>query len=129
MSKTDKPAKALMFGYTRCSTEDQVESRNGLEAQRAAIDAAAECRGWAIEHFADEGKSGKYVNTHLREALELLACGQGNGLVVTKLDRLARSVIHASEIIERANQQGWSLVVLDMKDGSSPNCTRLVAAD
>jgi DNA invertase Pin-like site-specific DNA recombinase len=46
--------------------------------------------------------------------LGLLACGQGDGLVVAKMDRLARSVLHASEIIEQATKQGWSLVILDM---------------
>jgi len=127
MSRTVEPAKALMFGYTRVSTEEQAESRNGLEAQAAAIDAAAECRKWAVEHFSDEGKSGKYVNEGLREVLGLLASGQGDGLVVTKLDRLARSVIHASEIIERANEQGWSLVVLDMNLDLTTASGRMIA--
>jgi DNA invertase Pin-like site-specific DNA recombinase len=108
-------ASALFFGYSRVSTEEQAESRNGLDAQLATIDAEADRRGWAIEHFADEGKSGKDINENLREVLGLLACGQGDGLVVAKMDRLARSVLHASEIIEQATRQGWSLVILDMQ--------------
>ncbi|WP_131815123.1 recombinase family protein, partial [Mycolicibacterium holsaticum] len=91
-----------MFGYSRCSTEEQAEKRNGLEAQRVAIDAEAERRGWAIEHFADEGASGKYINEQLRQVLGLLAAGQGDGLVVAKMDRLARSVGHADEILQAA---------------------------
>lgn len=104
----------LFFGYSRVSTEEQAEHRNGLEAQRAAIDAEAERRGWCVEHLADEGKSGKDINEGLREALELLASGQGDGLVVAKMDRLARSVGHAVEILQLAERQGWSLVVLDL---------------
>jgi DNA invertase Pin-like site-specific DNA recombinase len=50
-------ANALFFGYSRVITEEQAESRNGLDAQVATIDAEAERRGWVIEHFADEGKS------------------------------------------------------------------------
>jgi hypothetical protein len=40
---------------------DQAESRNGMEAQRAVIDSEAKRRGWAVEHFADEGVSGKVI--------------------------------------------------------------------
>ena len=106
--------RPLMFGYTRVSTEEQADSRNGLEAQREAIDAEAQRRGWDVEHFADEAASGKYINANLREALVLLASGQGDGLVVAKMDRLARSVGHAVEILEVAQRQGWALVVLDL---------------
>ena len=37
-------------------------------------------RGWDVEHFADEAASGKYINGNLREVLQLLASGQGDGL-------------------------------------------------
>lgn len=67
------------------------------------------------------------MNDGLRAALDLLATGQADGLVVTKLDRLARSVIHASEIIERANEQGWSLVVLDMDLDLTTAAGRMIA--
>ena len=39
-------------------------------------------------------------------------------LVVSKLDRLARSVQHPGQIIERVNDAGAALVVLDM--GGAP---------
>lgn len=104
----------LFFGYSRVSTAEQADLRNGLEAQREAIDAEAARRGWCVEHVADEGKSGKDINEGLREALTLLASGQGDGLVVAKMDRLARSVGHAVEILQLAERQGWSLVVLDL---------------
>jgi len=74
-----------MFGYTRVSTEEQAEKRNGLEAQRAAIDTEAERRCWDVEHYADEGASAKYINANLREVLRLLASGQGDGLIVAKM--------------------------------------------
>ncbi len=90
-------------------------SRNGLEAQRAAIEAEAQRRGWDVEYFSDEGASGKYINGGLREALQLLASAQGDGLVVAKMDRLARSIINAADVIERASEQGWNLVVLDLR--------------
>jgi DNA invertase Pin-like site-specific DNA recombinase len=108
---TDEP---LFFAYERVSTEEQAESRNGLESQHSTIDAEATRRGWTVEHYADEGASGKYIHPKLREVLELLATGQGDGLIVAKMDRLARSIINAANIIEAAHEQGWSLVVLDL---------------
>jgi DNA invertase Pin-like site-specific DNA recombinase len=111
---TRKTQRPLMFAYTRVSTEEQAEKRNGLEAQRAAIDAEAKRRGWDVEYRTDEGASGKYINEGLREVLQLLVSGQGDGLVIAKMDRLARSIINAADIIQRANEQGWSLVVLDL---------------
>ena len=119
--------RQLMFAYARCSTEEQAEKRNGLEAQRDAIDTEAHRRGWDIEHYADEGVSGKYSNKKLREVRQLLASGQGDGLVVSKMDRLARSIINAADIMERANCQGWSLVVLDLGVDLTTASGRLIA--
>ena len=40
---------------------------------------------------------------------------------MAKLDRLARSVVHAAEIMEAARAQGWNLIVLDLgMDLSTP---------
>jgi DNA invertase Pin-like site-specific DNA recombinase len=103
----------LMFGYSRVSTDEQVAGY-GLDAQRHAIDDQSARRGWAVEHFADEGVSGKVVGPQLQEVLQLLVSGQGDGLVVAKLDRLSRSIVNAANIIESAPAQGWSLVILDL---------------
>ena len=125
MSSTQtQAARPLMFAYTRVSTEEQADSRNGLEAQVEAINVEAARRDWDVEHFGDEGASGKYINAGLREALQLLASGQGDGLIVAKMDRLARSIINAADIIERANEQGWNLVVLDLGVDLTTDCRR-----
>lgn len=96
---TREPKQQLMFGYTRVSTDEQV---NGycLEAQRNTLDQEAVRRGWTVEHFADEGVSGKAIGPNLQEVLQLLSSGQGDGLVVAKLDRLSRSIVNAANIIE-----------------------------
>jgi len=103
-----------VIGYGRVSTEEQADSGLGIEAQRASIDREAGRRGWAVTWRVDEGCSGKQTNPELRQALELLASGQAEALVVAKMDRLARSVAHASDIMELARSQGWNLVVLDL---------------
>ena len=114
MSATPKLQGGLMFGYTRVSTEEQAATGNGLEAQRATIVAEAERRGWDVEYHTDAGVSGKVIGPSLREVLQLLANGQGDGLVVAKLDRLSRSIINAANILDAALAQGWSLVILDL---------------
>jgi DNA invertase Pin-like site-specific DNA recombinase len=124
---TEVSGDKLFFSYTRVSTEEQAEKRNGLEAQRATIDAEAERRGWAVEHYTDAGVTGKVIGPKLREVLELLAFGQGDGLVVAKLDRLSRSIVNAASIIAAAQAQGWSLVVLDLGVDLTTAAGRMVA--
>lgn len=105
----------VLIGYVRVSTEEQADSRLGIEAQEAALVAEAERRGWELTILRDEGLSGSQVNPGLRNALEQLSAGLADGLVVTKLDRLARSVVHAADIMERARTQRWSLIMLDVQ--------------
>lgn len=127
MSAARNPQGTHMFGYCRVSTEEQAERRNGLEAQCATIDGEAERRGWAVEHYTDAGVSGRVIGPRLREVLQLLASGQGDGLVVAKLDRLSRSIVNATNIIEAAQAQSWSLVVLDLGVDLTTAAGRMVA--
>lgn len=124
MGNVDDP---VFFAYSRVSTEEQAESRNGLEAQRAAIDEEADRRGWTVEHYADEGVSGKVIGPELQKVLQLLSTGQGDGLIVAKLDRLSRSIINAAHIIEQANRQGWAIVLLDLGVDLTTAAGRMVA--
>lgn len=124
MKTTGQP---VFIGYSRVSTEEQADRRNGLEAQHAVISAEAQRRGWLIEHVTDAGVSGKNIGPQLRKALDLLASGQADGLVVAKLDRLSRSIINASNILEAAQSQAWSLVVLDMNLDLTTAAGRMMA--
>lgn len=123
MSKADQGTRPVTrcLAYLRVSTEEQARTGNGLDAQLETVTAEAERRGWTVEVIADEGASGKNVNPGLRLALEQLATGRADALIVPKMDRLARSVLHASDIMERARVQGWDLVVCDLAmDLSTP---------
>lgn len=111
-----------VIGYRRVSTDEQAESGHGLDAQRTTIEEQAERKGWTVEWRQDEGRSGKQINPGLREALDLLRLGLADALVITKVDRLARSVVNAADIMQAAQQQGWSLIVLDLgMDLSTPS--------
>lgn len=111
-----------VIGYRRVSTQEQASSGHSLDAQRSAISEHAALKGWSVDWKADEGATGRKVNPGLREALELLRTKQADALVVTKMDRIARSVLNAADIMRAAQDQGWSLIVLDLgMDLSTPS--------
>src|SRR5438128_58920 len=103
-------------GYVRVSTDEQATSGLGLAAQRTAI--RSECHRRGIPLFRileDRGVSAKNLGRPaLQEALALLEGGDANVLVVSKLDRLTRSVHDATGLLLQAERQGWALVALDV---------------
>jgi len=117
--------RALMnvVAYARVSTAEQSDSGLGMDAQRARITEEAQRRGWHVTWAVDEGLSGAAANRPgLAAALALLATHQAHALVVAKMDRLARSVLQASDILETARKQKWSVIVLDLgMDLSTPH--------
>ena len=93
----------MLIGYARTST---LEQRAGLEAQERDL------KEYGCEKLFTEQVSSVAERDQLEEALSSLRAG--DKLVVSKLDRLARSVQHLGQIIERINSAGASLVILDM---------------
>ena len=84
----------LLIGYARVSTDEQ-----DLTAQRNALDALDALGVSADRVYVDHGLTGtKRDRPGLREALA--ACRAGDTLVVTKLDRLARSLPDARDIAD-----------------------------
>jgi DNA invertase Pin-like site-specific DNA recombinase len=80
----------MLIGYARCSTDNQ-----DLTAQRDALTALGVKRD---RIYIDHGLIGTTRDRPgLREALA--ACRAGDTLVVTKLDRLARSLPDARDIV------------------------------
>lgn len=104
-----------IVAYIRVSTDEQAVSGLGLGAQRAAIEAEAVRRGLPIVAWhTDAGISGKSLDRPgLTAALADLDAGKGSVLVVSKLDRLSRSVHDATGLLLRAERAGWGLVALD----------------
>ena len=118
-----------VIGYVRVSTNEQADSRAGLEAQRAAIEAECRRRGWTIvEIIQDAGYSAKDLKRPgIKRALEELDRGRADALVVAKLDRLSRSMTDFSKLMERATKENWALVALDCDvDTSTPAGEALV---
>lgn len=113
-----------VVGYVRVSTGEQADSGAGLEAQRQAIAAEAERKGWRLIHvYEDAGASGKSMNGRhgLERAIDAVERGEADALVVSKLDRLSRSLLDFAALMERGRRRGWNLVALDLGvDTSTP---------
>jgi DNA invertase Pin-like site-specific DNA recombinase len=103
------------IGYVRVSTAEQRDSGAGLEAQRRAILAECERRGWElVEVIEDRGYSAKDLKRPgIRAALDALRGGDARALVVAKLDRLSRSMLDFTALMAQAQKQSWALVALD----------------
>jgi DNA invertase Pin-like site-specific DNA recombinase len=118
----------VFIGYVRVSSREQAAGGHSMEAQRRAIRAWAEQRGVNVEIYEDPAYSGRDVNRpRYKQALELLARGDAEGLVVARLDRLSRSLAAFSRLVATAVEQGWPLICLDPALDLSSAGGRLVA--
>jgi DNA invertase Pin-like site-specific DNA recombinase len=98
----------MLVGYVRTSTAGQ---QAGLEAQERELRAAG------CEKIFKEQVSSVVRREQLEQALDF--CRDGDGFVVTKLDRLARSVGDLLNIVARLEAKKVTLRVLSMS-GSQP---------
>lgn len=103
----------MIVGYARTSTLDQTA---GLEAQQRDLKKAG-CERVFVEQVSSVDLEAR---DQLSEALVFIR--EGDTLVVTKLDRMARSVAHLLNIVSIIEERGASLRILDMAiDTSTPN--------
>jgi DNA invertase Pin-like site-specific DNA recombinase len=105
----------MRVGYARTSTLDQ---KHGLEAQIEEL-TAAECE----KIFKEQLSSVDENRGQLEAALEFVR--SGDELIVTKLDRLARSVADLVEIEKRLTAKGAALRVLQPSLDTSTSTGRL----
>lgn len=95
----------MIVGYARTSTIDQTA---GLEAQQIELNEAG-CEKFFVEQVSSVDVRAR---EKLAEALDYIR--KGDTLVVTRLDRLARSVAHLLEILEAIEKKGAALRILSM---------------
>lgn len=119
----------LALLYARVSTQLQVNDGVSLDVQERQLQQAAEMAGYAnIELVREEGRSGKSISGRpaLTDALKRLDAGEAKALFVTRIDRLARSTQDFLSIVDRANKNGWRLVMLDLNLDTSSYQGRFV---
>lgn len=111
-----------VVGYIRVSTEQQADQGVSLDAQRAKLEAYAQLYELdLVAVIIDAGVSAKTLDRPgLQQALGMLRKGQATALLVTKLDRLMRSIKDLSLLLERYFAKRYALMsVADQVDTST----------
>lgn len=97
----------MIYGYARVSTRGQAKDGNSLESQEQQLREKG-----ATEIYSDAFTGTK---THRPELDKLLNVIQtGDTLMVTKLDRIARSAIQGGELVKKLLDNGVIVHVLNM---------------
>lgn len=116
------------IGYVRVSTDEQGDSKLGLEAQAREIRDKATYRKWELLDIRSDVASGASMKkrTELGRTLQDMKAGKADVLIVAKLDRLSRSVMDFASIMEMAQAEGWSLAVQDLDVDTSTTNGKLI---
>lgn len=115
MSKNSLERNAMLIGYARTST---LEQEAGLEAQ------IRDLRALGCEKLFQEQASSVGPRKELDAALGIVRAG--DTLVVTKLDRLARSVTHLGAILADLEAKGVALRIENLGVDTSTTTGKLV---
>ena len=100
----------MLIGYARTST---LEQQAGLASQMAQLESIG-----CGKIFSEQTSS---VGARQQLASALAFIREGDTLVVTQLDRLARSVIHLGKIVQTLKDKGVELRILNLSvDTNTP---------
>lgn len=97
----------MIFGYARVSTKTQARDGNSLDGQVRVLKAAG-----AEKIYTDTFTGTKMDRPEFDKLRQKLR--KGDTLIVTKLDRLARSVSQASGLITELIDEGITINVLNL---------------
>lgn len=97
----------MIYGYARVSTRGQAKDGNSLEAQENALRSAG-----ATEIYADAFTGTKAHRPELDKLMDKTQ--SGDTMVVTKLDRIARSATQGIELVQKLLDRDITVHVLNM---------------
>ena len=97
----------MVYAYSRVSTKGQAKDGNSLEAQEKTLREAG-----ATEIISDAFTGTKSNRPNLSKLLEKLK--PGDTLIVTKLDRVARSLSQGSELVNDLINRGVRVHILNI---------------
>ncbi|MBF9028717.1 recombinase family protein [Rhodobacterales bacterium FZCC0188] len=128
-----KPARRLRCAiYTRKSSEEGLEQEfNSLHAQREACEAyiaSQKSEGWALvrDQYDDGGISGGTLERPgLKQLLADIEDGLVDVVVVYKIDRLSRSLMDFSKLVEVFDRNGVTFVSVTQSFNTTTSMGRL----
>ena len=97
----------MIYGYARVSTVKQMKNGNSLEDQVRQLQEAG-----AQEIVTDSYTGTKMGRPQFTALLERLQ--QGDKLIVTKLDRFARTAVEGGAIVKALHEKGVTIHILNM---------------
>lgn len=97
----------MIYGYARVSTKEQAKDGNSLEAQTKALTEAG-----ATKIYADAFTGTKTDRPEFDRLMDDLE--SGDTLIVTKLDRFARSMSQGSELVSELINKGIKVYILNI---------------
>ena len=112
-----------VVGYVRVSTTKQVQFGLSLEAQQQKIRQYCELYDLdLVQIIVDGGESAETLNRKgIQEAIDLLESNEVSGLIVTKLDRLTRSIKDLNYLLENLFKKASLFSVSELIDTRSPS--------
>lgn len=97
----------MIYGYARVSTKGQAKDGNSLEGQSILLKESG-----VDKIFYDSFTGRKMERPEFNKLLSILH--EGDKLIVTKLDRFARSAVQGSQMIEELIVKGVTVHVLNI---------------
>ena len=97
----------MKYGYARVSTAGQARDGNSLECQEKALREAG-----AEKIFSEKFSGVKDNRPELNKLLKKIQCG--DTLIITKLDRIARSLIQGVQLLEDLLNRDIVVFVLNL---------------
>lgn len=108
-----------LVAYLRTSTATQ---DLGLQVQREGVEAYAKLYGHELVVLLEEKQSAKNLNRpQLQVALQMIADGVVDGVIIYKIDRLSRSVADLSRLVDGPLSGASLISVSEQLDTSSAN--------
>jgi site-specific DNA recombinase len=109
MPTTQTTTRAI--GYTRVSTDKQADHGVSLEAQIEKIRAMAVVQGAELLEVITDAESAKSLDRPgMARLLAMVDRGEVQTVIITKLDRITRSVVDLGTLLERFKKHDVSLV-------------------
>ena len=132
MRKISTPKLVRCAIYTRKSTEEGLDKEfNTLDAQRESCEAyiaSQHYAGWVCskERYDDGGFTGSNIERPaLKRLMEDVDAGQIDVIVLYKIDRLSRSLMDFTRIVERLEKHNVSFVSITQQLDTSTSMGRL----